>query len=59
MSDKELEGKMDQAKGKVKESVGDATNNESLENEGKADQTEGKIKEGYGEAKRKIKNTFS
>ncbi|OUS10125.1 CsbD family protein [Nonlabens dokdonensis] len=58
MSDKELEGKLDQAKGKVKEEVGKLTNDSSTEAEGKADQTEGKIKEGLGEAKRKIKNTF-
>ncbi|AGC78478.1 CsbD-like protein [Nonlabens dokdonensis] len=58
MSDKELEGKLDQAKGKVKEEVGKMTNDSSTEAEGKADQAEGKIKEGLGEAKRKIKNTF-
>ncbi len=58
MSDKEMEGKVDQAKGKVKEGVGKATNDDSLKNEGKADQAEGKVKEKVGEAKRKIKNKF-
>jgi uncharacterized protein YjbJ (UPF0337 family) len=58
MSDKELEGKFDQAKGKVKEEIGKATDDKSTEAEGKADQTEGKIKEGLGEAKRKIKNAL-
>lgn len=58
MSDKELDGKLDQAKGKAKEEFGKLTNDSSTEAEGKADQTKGKIKEGLGEAKRKIKNTF-
>lgn len=58
MSDKELDGKLDQAKGKMKEGYGKLTNDQSTEAEGKADQVKGKIKEGLGEAKRKIKNTF-
>lgn len=58
MSDKELDGKLDQAKGKAKEEFGKLTNDSSTEAEGKADQAKGKIKEGIGEAKRKIKNTF-
>lgn len=59
MSDKELEGKWEQAKGKVKEEAGKATDDQSLKNEGKADQAEGKIKEGIGEAKRKVKNKLT
>ncbi|WP_124980571.1 CsbD family protein [Nonlabens xiamenensis] len=58
MSDKELEGKWDQAKGKAKEEYGKLTNDSSTEAEGKAEQAEGKIKEGFGEAKRKVKNAF-
>jgi uncharacterized protein YjbJ (UPF0337 family) len=58
MSDKELEGKLDQAKGKIKEEVGKLSDDSSTEVEGKADQAKGKIKEELGEAKRKIKNTF-
>ncbi len=56
MSDKELEGKMDKAKGKVKEAFGKATNDKSTEAEGKADQAKGEAKETYGEAKRNLKN---
>ena len=37
------EGAWDKAKGKVKEGVGDATDNPSLENEGKTDQVKAKI----------------
>ncbi|MEO9953614.1 CsbD family protein [Nonlabens sp.] len=58
MSDKELEGKWDQTKGKAKEEFGKLTNDSSTEAEGKTDQIKGKIEEGIGEAKRKIKNTF-
>ncbi|PPK95447.1 CsbD-like protein [Nonlabens xylanidelens] len=58
MSDKELEGKWDQTKGKAKEEFGKLTNDKSKEAEGKTDQIKGKIEEGIGEAKRKIKNTF-
>ncbi|WP_405368367.1 MULTISPECIES: CsbD family protein [unclassified Nonlabens] len=58
MSDKELEGKWDQTKGKAKEEFGKLTNDKSTEAEGKTDQIKGKIEEGIGEAKRKIKNTF-
>lgn len=50
----EVEGKFDQAKGAVKETVGRAVNDRELENEGAADRTGGKIQEGYGEAKRKV-----
>jgi uncharacterized protein YjbJ (UPF0337 family) len=58
MSDKELEGKMDQAKGKVKEKYVKLTDDKSTEAEGKADQAKGKAKEAYGEAKRDVKNTL-
>ncbi|WP_194850448.1 CsbD family protein [Nonlabens antarcticus] len=58
MSDKELEGKMDQAKGKVKEGYGKLTDDKSTEAEGKADQAKGKAKEAYGEAKRDVKNAL-
>lgn len=50
----EVEGKFDQAKGAVKETVGRAVNDRELENEGAADRTGGKIQEGFGEAKRKV-----
>lgn len=35
----------EEAKGKVKETVGDWTDNESLEAEGQADQTKAKVKQ--------------
>jgi uncharacterized protein YjbJ (UPF0337 family) len=50
----ELEGKFDQAKGKVKETAGRALNDRDLEAEGEADQAGGDLKEGFGKARRKV-----
>lgn len=50
----ELEGKLDQAKGAVKETVGRVTNDRDLEAEGNADRTGGKVQEGFGKVKRKV-----
>jgi len=50
----EIEGKFDQAKGSVKETVGRAVNDRDLEAEGNADRTGGKVQEGFGTARRKV-----
>ena len=50
----ELEGKLDQVKGSVKETVGRVTNDSDLESEGQADRTGGKVQEGFGTARRKV-----
>ena len=50
----EVEGKLDQAKGATKETVGRAINDRDLEAEGSADRTGGKVQEGFGTAKRKV-----
>jgi uncharacterized protein YjbJ (UPF0337 family) len=47
----ELEGKIDEAKGKVKEQVGKLGGDRSTEIGGKLDQTKGKVKQGIGELK--------
>ncbi|HEC2225233.1 TPA: CsbD family protein [Staphylococcus delphini] len=39
------ENKFEQAKGNIKETVGNVTDNKSLENEGKQDKASGKAKE--------------
>jgi uncharacterized protein YjbJ (UPF0337 family) len=44
---------LDQAKGRVKQAVGDLTDNEDLKKEGKADENAGKVKEFLGDAKDK------
>lgn len=46
--------KTDKAKGHVKETVGDLTDNERLEREGKLDQASGAVKGGAEDAKDKI-----
>lgn len=54
----EVEGKFDQLKGKVKEGVGDLTDNESLEAEGEADQVSGETQETWGKFKRGVGDTI-
>jgi uncharacterized protein YjbJ (UPF0337 family) len=53
-TDDKIDAKADQLKGKVKEGVGDATDDRSLEAEGQADQTKGHLKE----AAEKVKDAF-
>ncbi len=54
MNRDELDGKLDRAKGEVKQALGDATNNERLHDEGVADEASGKVQEGFGTARRKV-----
>jgi uncharacterized protein YjbJ (UPF0337 family) len=53
MNKDELNGKMDQIKGKVKQATGDLTDNERLHDEGVVDEAEGNVQEGFGRARRK------
>ncbi|SES43422.1 CsbD family protein [Lentzea albida] len=53
-TDDKFDAKADQVKGKVKEGVGDATDDQGLENEGKADQAKGNLKE----SAEKVKDIF-
>ena len=50
----EVRGKVERVKGRVKEEVGEATNDERLRDEGIADQAEGAVEEGFGKGRRKI-----
>ncbi|HYG12320.1 MAG TPA: CsbD family protein [Pyrinomonadaceae bacterium] len=54
----EMEGKFDQAKGAVKENVGEATGDRDMETEGEADRASGNIQEGFGTARRKVGETI-
>jgi uncharacterized protein YjbJ (UPF0337 family) len=56
MDKKNLEGGLDRAKGKVKETVGVATGDRELEGEGKLDQAKGKIKDIAGNIREGIKD---
>jgi uncharacterized protein YjbJ (UPF0337 family) len=50
---------LDDAKGRVKEAVGDLTGDEELQREGKIDQATGTAKEKVGEAAKKVKDAAS
>jgi uncharacterized protein YjbJ (UPF0337 family) len=50
----ELDGKVDQAKGKAKQAWGDLTDNERLRDEGVADEAAGDVQEGFGRTRRKV-----
>lgn len=48
------EGKLDHAKGHVKDAVGGLTGDKSLQAEGKLDQVKGKLQDKLGEAQREL-----
>ena len=54
----EVRGKMDRVTGRVKEEVGDMTDNERLENEGRAERGAGEVQETFGKGRRKIGNAI-
>jgi uncharacterized protein YjbJ (UPF0337 family) len=56
MNKHQVEGRVDEAKGKVKEVAGRVVGNESLEAEGMGDQVKGKTQAGYGDAKEGAKD---
>jgi uncharacterized protein YjbJ (UPF0337 family) len=53
-TERKIDAKADEVKGKVKEGVGGATDDKGLETEGKTDQAKGKVKE----AAEKVKDVF-
>jgi uncharacterized protein YjbJ (UPF0337 family) len=53
-TDDKIDAKADQVKGKVKEGVGNATDDQQLQGEGKVDQAKGHLKEGA----EKVKDAF-
>jgi uncharacterized protein YjbJ (UPF0337 family) len=55
MDKKNLEGGLDKAKGRIKETVGVATGDRELEGEGKLDNLKGKVKDVAGDVREKIK----
>lgn len=55
----EIKNKTQQAAGKVKEGVGDLTNNEQLEAEGKKDQLAGQAKDAVNDAKEGAAGAFN
>lgn len=55
----DFEAKADQLKGDAKEALGNATDNQDLQNEGKADQLGGDIKEKLSDAKDAAQDKFN
>jgi uncharacterized protein YjbJ (UPF0337 family) len=50
----EIAGKVGQIKGKVKQAVGNATDDPQLHDEGVVDEASGEAREGFGTVKRKV-----
>ena len=55
MNKDQVKGRVEQAKGSVKEATGKAVGNTSLQGEGKVDKAAGKAQATYGDAKEKVK----
>jgi len=53
-----MAGKLDQAKGRVKEAAGALTDNAALKREGKLDRAAGKVKEKISNATDKVKRAL-
>lgn len=53
MNRDEMDGKVEALKGKVKQAVGDLTDNERLKNEGVADEAAGDTQDAIGRGRRK------
>jgi uncharacterized protein YjbJ (UPF0337 family) len=51
-----MSGEMDQAKGRMKQAVGDLTDDKDLKAEGKADETGGKVKDKFDDAVDSVKD---
>lgn len=55
----EVEGTGKQVEGKVKDKVGEWTNDSDLETEGEAEHLEGKVQQKVGKAVRKVEDVFN
>jgi uncharacterized protein YjbJ (UPF0337 family) len=52
----EIKGKLNQAKGTIKDKAGELTGNRRLESEGEAENAKGHMQETWGETKRRVSN---
>ena len=53
------DGKLDDAKGRVKEAAGDLTDDRSLKNEGKVDRATGSVKDAVEDVSDKVKDVVN
>jgi uncharacterized protein YjbJ (UPF0337 family) len=58
MNRDEIEGKVEQAKGKLKKAAGQVTDDPELQDEGAADEAAGEVQEKFGRGKRKVGETI-
>ncbi|SCX54793.1 CsbD family protein [Variovorax sp. EL159] len=58
MNKDQVAGRVEEAKGKLKEVAGKIVGNEKLEGEGLADQAAGKVQKTYGDVKEKAKDAI-
>jgi len=55
-NDQQNEGKLEQARGNIKEGVGDSIGNDKMANEGRMDQAKGDVREGVGNLREGVDN---
>ena len=58
MNKDQVKGRVEEAKGSIKQSTGKVVGNADLEAEGAIDKAAGKAQAGYGDAKEKIKKAI-
>ena len=58
MNKDQVKGRVEQAKGSVKETTGKALGDRELQSEGKVDKTAGKAQATYGDAKEKVNSAI-
>jgi uncharacterized protein YjbJ (UPF0337 family) len=56
-NEQQNEGRMEQARGTIKETVGDVTDNERMQREGEYDKAKGNIREGVGDVREDVDRT--
>ena len=56
MNKDQVKGRVEEAKGSIKEAAGKVVGNRHLEGEGKADKVAGKVQGNYGDAKEHVKD---
>jgi len=56
-NEQQNEGRMEQARGTIKETVGDLTDNERLQREGEYDKAKGTVREGVGDVREDVDRT--
>jgi uncharacterized protein YjbJ (UPF0337 family) len=55
----DTDGKIDEAKGRLKEAAGDVTGDDKLKDEGRVDRATGTVKDKVGDAADKVKNVVN